>query len=494
MPFSVCFSPCHRPVRSAAVALAISLAAGAAPAQMRSLPPEVVAALDRAKVPREALSVVVQDVAGNAPARLTWQAQTPVNPASQMKLFTTSAALDLLGPAYTWDTPVWLQGSWRAGNAGVFDGNLVIKGTGDPKLVMERLWLLLRRVQQLGVREIHGDIVLDRSAFEVPAQNPADFDGEALRPSNVGADALLLNYKSVSLTFTPDAARGIALVSSEPPLAGVSIDTRVPLATGASAALCNDWRSALQADFADPKQLRFKGSYSSACGEKLWPVAYPDPAAYNEHLLAGLWSEMGGQLSGRVRDGLAPTTPPTFSVSSPTLLEVVRDINKFSNNVMAQQLFLTLALTQRGLGTPDNAREVLHQWMTTRYGEAGRAALIDNGSGLSRDTRVSAQLLARLLQDMTAGTQMSELMSSLPVSGVDGTMKRSKSPAGRAHLKTGSLRDVTAVAGYVLTASGHLCVLVGVVNHPNAGAAKPALDALIDWTARDMPGDLEAMK
>jgi D-alanyl-D-alanine carboxypeptidase/D-alanyl-D-alanine-endopeptidase (penicillin-binding protein 4) len=287
MPFSARFTPCRHGLRAAAAGLAIGLAASAAPAQMRSLPPEVAAALDRAKVPREALSVVVQDVAGNAAARLTWQAQTPVNPASLMKLFTTSAALDLLGPAYTWDTPVWLQGSWRAGSRGVFDGNLVIKGTGDPKLVMERLWLLLRRVQQLGVREIHGDIVLDRSAFEVPAQNPADFDGEALRPYNVSADALLLNYKSVSLTFTPDAARGIALVSSEPPLAGVSIDTRVPLATGALSTTCNDWRSALQADFADAKQLRFKGSYSPACGEKLWPVAYPEPASYNERLLGG---------------------------------------------------------------------------------------------------------------------------------------------------------------------------------------------------------------
>ena len=481
-------------MRGAVVGLAIGLACVAAPAQMRSLPPEVTAALDRAKVPREALSVVVQDVAGNAPARLSWQAQAPVNPASLMKLFTTSAALDLLGPAYTWNTPVWLQGSWRAGSNSVFDGNLVIKGTGDPKLVMERLWLLLRRVQQLGVREIHGDIVLDRSAFEAPAQNPADFDGEALRPYNVGADALLLNYKSVSLTFTPDAARGIAVISSEPPLAGVSVDTRMPLATGASATVCNDWRSALQADFADPRQLRFKGRYSPACGEKLWPVAYPDPAVYNERLLAGLWSEMGGQLSGRVRDGLAPDAPPTFSVSSPTLLEVIRDINKFSNNVMAQQLFLTLALTQRGLGTTDNAREVLRQWLTTRYGDAGRTALIDNGSGLSRDTRVSAQLLARLLQDLAASSQMSELMSSLPVNGVDGTMKRSKSLPGRAHLKTGSLRDVAAMAGYVLTASGRRCVLVAIVNHPNAGAAKPALDALIEWTASDVPVDLEAMR
>jgi D-alanyl-D-alanine carboxypeptidase/D-alanyl-D-alanine-endopeptidase (penicillin-binding protein 4) len=181
-------------------------------------------------------------------------------------------------------------------------------------------------------------------------------------------------------------------------------------------------------------------------------------------------------------------------VTSPTLAEVTRDINKFSNNVMAQQLFLTLGLTQRGLGTPDNAREVLRQWLTTRFGEAARTAVVDNGSGLSRDGRISAQLLARLLQESAAGTQMSELMSSLPVNGVDGTLKRSKAPPGRAHLKTGSLRDVSGVAGYVLGASGRRYVLVAIINHPNAGAAKAALDALIEWTARDTPTDLQALK
>jgi D-alanyl-D-alanine carboxypeptidase/D-alanyl-D-alanine-endopeptidase (penicillin-binding protein 4) len=203
---------------------------------------------------------------------------------------------------------------------------------------------------------------------------------------------------------------------------------------------------------------------------------------------------MGGQLAGRVREGQAPDTPPTFVVTSPTLAEVTRDINKFSNNVMAQQLFLTLGLTQRGLGTPDNAREVLRQWLTTRFGEAARTAVVDNGSGLSRDGRVSAQLLARLLQESAAGTQMSELMSSLPVNGVDGTMKRSKAPPGRAHLKTGSLRDVSGVAGYVLGASGRRYVLVGIINHPNAGAARAALDALIEWTARDTSTDQQALK
>ena len=452
---------------------------------LATLPPEVATALDRARVPREALSVVVQELGRRGAPRLSWQAQAEVNPASLMKLFTTYAALDLLGPAWTWRTPVWLQGALPSSVGGVFEGDVVIKGNGDPKLVVERVWLMLRRLQQLGVREIRGDIVLDRSAFDVPEQNPADFDGEALRPYNVRADALLLNYKALSFTFTPDPAHGVAVIATEPPLEDVRADSRVPLAAGVAATQCADWRGALQADFADPLRLRFKGLYSPACGEKQWPVAYAEPARYNERLLAGLWAEMGGKLTGSVRDGVAPATAPTFELASPPLAEVVRDINKYSNNVMAQQLFLTLALNQRGLGTPDGARDVLRGWLATRYGEAGQSAVIDNGSGLSRETRVSAALLARLLQDAAASPLMPEMMASLPVSGVDGTMRRSPTLTGRAHLKTGSLRDVSAVAGYLLAPSGRRYVLVGIVNHPNAAAARPALEALIQWSAND---------
>jgi len=471
---------------SAAFLLLLGCHAVAAPATaLRTLPPEVAAAMDRARVPREALSAVVQDLGRSSAPRLSWQAQAAVNPASLMKLVTTYAALDLLGAAWTWATPVWLQGSWPSGGGSVFEGDVVIKGSGDPKLVVERVWLLLRRLQQFGVREIRGDIVLDRSAFELPEQNPADFDGEALRPYNVRADALLLNYKSLSFTFTPDPVHGVAVISTEPALEGVRADARVPLAAGVGATQCNDWRGALQADFSDPQRLRFKGLYSPACGEKQWPVAYADPARYNGRLLAGLWAEMGGKLTGSVRDGTAPATAPTFELTSPPLAEVIRDINKYSNNVMAQQLFLTLALTQRGLGTPEGAREVLRGWLATRYGDAGRAAVIDNGSGLSRETRVSADLLAQLLQDAAASPLMPELMTSLPVSGVDGTMRRTQALAGRAHLKTGSLRDVTAVAGYLLAPSGRRYVLVGIVNHPNAAASRPALEALIQWTAND---------
>jgi serine-type D-Ala-D-Ala carboxypeptidase/endopeptidase (penicillin-binding protein 4) len=446
----------------------------AASAATRGLPAEVEAALDQAKLPRDALVAVVQEV-GSTSSRVNWQPQKLVNPASLTKLITTSAALDLLGPAWTWSTPVWLQGTLQNG---VLDGNLHIKGSGDPKLVLERMWLLLRRVQQLGVREIRGDIVLDRSAFILPDRNPGDFDGEALRPYNASADALLLNYKSVVMTFTPLPAKGVAVLTTDPPLYGVKFDATLPL----SNAPCDDWRSALKADFSDSTRIKLNGSFSGACGEKQWSVAYADPKTYNERALGGMWLEMGGKLSGVVRDGTAPAdVAATFEVLSPPLAEVVRDINKFSNNVMAQQLFLSLALVRRGLGTVEVARELMRQWLTDRLGDVARTALIDNGSGLSRDSRVTAQMMARLLQVAWASTTMPELLSSLPVTGVDGTLRRSATPAGRAHLKTGSLRDVMGVAGVLLTNTGRRYVVVAIVNHPNANAARPVLDALVKW-------------
>ena len=460
-----------------------------------TLPAEVRSALERAELPREALAVWVQEVGTTAAStaaasrpRLTWQADTPMNPASLTKLLTTYAALDLLGPAWTWSTPVWLNGPVQGG---VLDGNLVIKGSGDPKLVLERLWLMWRKVRQLGVREIRGDIVLDRSGFVVPAQNPADFDGEPLRPYNVTADALLLNYKAVTLTFTPDPARAAAFVGIEPPLAGVQVDASVPLANGPPNSPpkgCGDWRAELGAQFGDPAVIRLAGTFNPACGEKSWSIACVDPKSYSARALLGIWYEMGGTLSGTVRDGIAPASEPTFVLSSPPLAEIVRDINKFSNNVMAQQLFLTLGLVQRGAGTPDNARSVLQQWAVERFGaEAAAGLVVDNGSGLSRDTRVSVRLLARTLQESWAGPMMPELLASLPINGLDGTARRSRSPSVRAHLKTGSLRDVRGIAGVVLGDSGRRYVVVAVLNHPNAGsdAARAPLAALLQWVAND---------
>ena len=486
----------------ATLASLASMDAAAQPA-VQNLPPEVDALLARAKVPRDALAAIVVDAApamnGKSAPLLAWRASASVNPASVMKLVTTYAGLELLGPSYTWNTPVYVDGPIKDGE---LQGNLIIQGRGDPKLVIERLWLLLRRVKALGIKSISGDILLDRSAFAANTLNPAEFDNEPFRPYNVTPDALLINYKSVVMTFAPNPGAGVAHVSFDPPLANVQMQATVPLATGQGASLsaCGDYRGALKADFSDAFRLSFAGTYPAGCGEKIWAVAYADPASYAERAVHGLWHDMGGKLVGRVREGRAPSgLRPVFEAASPTLAEVIRDINKFSNNVMAQQLFLTFSLPQVGgarlantntaTQTPaskEASREVLRSWWQQRFGPQD-TPVFDNGSGLSRAERVTPQGLARMLQTAYVSGAMPELMASLPITGVDGTLRnnRSRVSQGWAHLKSGSLNEATALAGYVHTPSGRRLVVVGIVNHPNASAARPALDALVDWAVKE---------
>lgn len=457
------------------------------------LPESVATALARARIPLDAVSLLVADAQGQATPRLSHRPDATMNPASVIKLVTTFAALDLLGPAYVWRTPVWLDGRVRDG---VLKGNLVIQGQGDPKLVPERLWRLLLQVQGAGVLKIDGDIVLDHSAFAAIENNAGDFDGEPFRPYNVAPDALLFNFKAVSLTFVPDMAANFARVSPDAPLWGVQIPATVPL-SGDKTAACPDYRELLKADFSDPDRMVFAGTYPPGCGEKVWPVAYVDPKSFNARHIEALWRSLGGQLSGRVRDGLAPATAPTLEWLSPPLADVVRDINKFSNNVMMQQVFLTLALplpttskTQTTGFTPvtrEMARTVVQRWWQQRI-SATEPLVLDNGAGLSRRERISARGLLKLLQTAYVSPAMPELMSSLPIVGMDGTLKRSRASAGSAHLKTGSLRDVMALAGYVHTASGRRLGLVAIINHANAHNARPALDALLDWALSDNAG------
>ncbi len=481
--------------RRAVVAVGLTMGLGAtSPGNawaQTTLPVDVELALKRAKVPSRSIAVVVQDV-GNPRSRLTWNAGRSMNPASLEKLLTTTAALDLLGPAWTWRTRVWLDGTVEPGtNGDVLDGRVVIEGAGDPKLVAERLWLLMQRLRQTGLRTIRGDIVVDQSAFDIPEVAPERFDNEPLRPYNVRPQPLLVAQKSLQLTFTPWPARGVATVGVLPALDGVTIDATVPL-DGAEG--CANWRAGLAAQWSGATRLRFDGRYPTACGERVWPMAYPDPAGWHARVIASMWSALGGTLTGAVIETRAPAAPrgatkaPAFEFASPPLSEVARDINKYSNNTMAQQLFLTLSLQRRGRGTWEGSREELRSWLAERVhvppGEA-KDLVVDNGSGLSRESRLSASLLARVLQHAWRGAVMPELMASLPVGGVDGTLRRAQPVNGRAYLKTGSLRDVAGIAGYVMGASGKRSVVVAIVNDDQANAARPALDALVNWVADD---------
>ena len=461
------------------------------------LPPTVLEALRRAQVPASAFSALVQRVDG-APERLRYRADVAVNPASVMKLVTTYAAIDLLGPDFTWSTRFLADGPV---SGGALRGNLYIQGSGDPKLVLERIQAAFERLQDQGVQVILGDMVLDHSAFDVPQRDPGAFDGEALRPYNTQPDALLVNFKSVVLTFQPDPRARVARVLSEPPLANLQVDATVPLAKGA----CGDWRGALRARFDNPNAIRFEGRYPQRCGEKVWPVAYQDPASYAARALEGLWRASGGSLTGRVRSGTVPPRAHLLhDATSLPLSDIISDVNQWSNNVMAQQVFLTLGrvspprpearpAARSASGPPEvgrfeRSREVVKRWWTQTLGIRYAPPVMENGSGLSRVERITPDALAAMLRHAARHPRGGAFVDSLSVAGVKGTAARyARSPESPAHgnawLKTGTLRDVTGIAGYVNALNGQRYTVVGFINHPQASAARPALEALVEWVA-----------
>jgi D-alanyl-D-alanine carboxypeptidase/D-alanyl-D-alanine-endopeptidase (penicillin-binding protein 4) len=499
----------------APAATAVGCLMGGAWAQAAGVPPAVEAALARANVPKNALSIAVAEVGQMAPL-MSHRPNQPVNPASLMKLITTFAGLDLLGPEFTWKTRVYADGPVRDG---VLLGNLYLRGGGDPKLTFDRLDDWLRQLRQPGaanpgpmITQVMGDIVLDSGAFDLPAKDPFAFDGDGLRPYNVPPDAMLVNFGSLLLTFTPDPGRQVAVVRSEPPVQGLAIDAAVPL----SQEPCGDWRGSLRADFTDRQRFSFAGRYPLACGERVWPVAFPDGRGFGPRVVEALWRNGGGQLGGTVREGSTPRPARLLrSFESLPLAEVIADINKFSNNVMAQLLYLTLGqpgvgpggavpganvgaaaastvgVAPGGRGTGfGQARSRLDRWWRERFGPEAYVPVVDNGSGLSRDERTTANALLAVLQQAAAHPQAPVYASSLSVAGVDGTARRmgerhpNSEALGQAQLKTGTLRDVTALAGYVSTRSGKRLAMVAIINHPNAPAARPALDALVDHLAR----------
>ena len=486
-----------------------------------ALPPTVSAALQRAMIPESAVGIHVQRVGGveqpsvadeasddagertsnpaspaalappaaararvagvgergQSQAILSRNADYAMNPASTMKLVTTYAALELLGPAFTWKTVV-ASNAPQGGSS--LEGDLYLRGAGDPKFVVESFWLMLRQLRGRGIKTIRGDLVLDRSLFEAAPYDPSAFDSEPLRPYNVGPNALLVNFKAVTLRFIPDETRREVRVAMEPLLADVTV---APIAYADGA--CGDWKARIAADFTRSDRIAFGGAYPASCGEQAWNVSILDHRQYVASLFRSLWAELGGRLLGTIRDGTMPADARVLvERESPSLADVVRDINKFSNNVMARELFLSLAAeTLKAPANLERGQRVIQGFYASK-GIAMPEFVIENGSGLSRRERISARSMARVLQAAWASPVMPELMSSLPLVGYDGTMKKRlnlRSVAGRAHIKTGSLSEVRAVAGYVLAASGKRYVVVAFVNHPNAAAAQPAQDALLQW-------------
>ncbi len=463
-------------------ALLLALLLVPAGALARELPATVSAALARANVPQSAVAIVVEPVDGGA-ALLALHEGQAVNPASVMKLVTSYAALDLLGPAFTFHTDVLLDGALAGG---VLDGNLVIRGGGDPKLTYERVWQLAHQLHGRGLREVRGDIVIDRGYFAPVRHDPAAFDKDPRRAYNVAPDAFLVNFHALDFAFIPEGD-GVR-VTADPDLPNVEIASRIRLTPEP----CGWWPGGIQTEFTEDGLIAtvvFSGSFPASCGEKHRALSVFDGPRFAESVLRWVWSESGGVLRGKVRAGTVPPQARLFHrYESEPLANLVRDMNKNSNNVLARHLFLALSAERGAPGEPAASARIVREWLGTK-GIDARALAIENGAGLSRSDRVSAGAVAALLKSAWASPVMPELASSLPIFATDGTLKlrRGAGATGQAHLKGGTLTGVQSVAGYVLDREGKRFALAMIVNHANANAAQPALDALVEWVHDGRP-------
>ncbi len=464
-----------------ALGAVLSVAASCS-AMAQGLPAELAAAWKATGLPDSALSVVVERVDGTRVVAVN--PEQPRNPASVMKLVTTFAALDSLGPAYVWRTQLLVHPGTTVSADGELSGPLYLRASGDPLFKLEDLWRLLRELRLRGVRSIP-ELVVDRSIFGSVAIDPGAFDGDSSRAYNASPDAWVVGFGAVRLLFIPDSRLRRWRVTMDPPLPGVVVEGELKW----SDAPCPGAPSVRTEPFLTSTgvSLRLAGTVSGSCGEfSVYRLALPQPQ-HAEGAFRRLWEEMGGTVQGRVRPGVVPGDAVLFVThESPSLAEVVRVINKSSNNVMARLLLLALGANfEPGPATVASGERAVGRILAAR-GLQFPELVVDNGSGLSRDARISAQSLARLLAAAWRSPFMPEFVSSLAIPGVDGTVRRRlrESPAaGMAHLKSGSLRDVRAMAGYVLAASGRRYTVVSLVNDEGAQQANGFHDKLIAWLA-----------
>lgn len=452
-------------------------AAHTAPAPA-ALPAPVQAALQKANISPASVAIYTRAVDQAQPS-LAHNIDAPMNPASVMKLFTAFVALDAFGPAATWDTIARTDGEIRPDG---LHGNLYLQGSGDPLLDLKRLTLFFNRLHQLGIERIHGDIVLDSSALTLPAHDPGAFDGRPLRPYNSGPDGLLVHFNTLGLLLIPGArANDPVTALPEPALAAPKLDNQIRTGGGG----CGTWYAGLTAELVGDT-LRLAGKLPAACGQRLWGLAPLSPSRYAVEAVRALWSQTGGRLNGQVRHGDTPMNARRLlTETSPSLTEILREMNKWSSNLIARQLFALVGqqFDPESADAVASAREATRA-ILARHGVDVRGFVIDNGAGLSRRARASARTIGETLLAAWRSPWMPEFTASLPIAGEDGTARRlskNSGAQGHAHLKTGTIDHVRAMAGFVLDRHGQRHILVFLANAPNAHAALPVQNALIEW-------------
>lgn len=445
-----------------------------------ALPEGVAELLHKHRIPESQVSLVVREMDGNAPL-LRLNAETPRNPASVIKLLTTLAALELLGPGHHWQTAYLADGAIEDG---VLRGDLIFKGGGDPFLTVERMLGDVLALRQRGLETVAGQLVIDNSRFAPAPHDRGAFDGKAQRLYNVGPDAALANFSATRFVIEPHGNE--IRVRAEPTLAGLKIVNGIKARDGKCINPNAGWSYRLKGD-GENLTVSFRGAYRTRCGSHSISRSLLPNSDYTHRLFVSLWRAMGGQLGGGYRVSTAPETAQLLlKRPSEPLADIITGINKFSNNVMSRQLLLTIGAELHGEpGTVEGGTGAIKNWLSANS-VVMPELVMENGSGLSRKSRLSASGLSALLKRGWDSTYRPEFVSSLPLAAIDGTLRKrlNHSPLrGRARIKTGLINGVRSMAGYVHARNNrHYSVVMmidsGKVNFWNGNALQ---DAMLRW-------------
>ncbi|MBI4006049.1 MAG: D-alanyl-D-alanine carboxypeptidase/D-alanyl-D-alanine-endopeptidase [Gammaproteobacteria bacterium] len=444
------------------------------------IPQEIRSIFSRYKLPLDSFSLYIKDIDSAQPL-LDFNADTARNPASVIKLLTTFAGLELLGPYYTWETRFYLDGVLENNR---LMGNLILQGGGDPLLVEETFWHILYNLHARGLKHIDGDLVIDNSLFEKEAGSTGDFDNKPYHAYNAFPDAALINFLAHQFVFIPQNDR--VLIYADPPADNLQIRNNVRLTTGT----CRSQHSLVSMNVTmQSAQIitEFSGNYPASCGEQTLTRAVIPGDQYLYGVFKSLWEDLGGTISGTYRNDTISDKAQLFYVEkSKPLSEIIMYINKFSNNIMARQLLLTIGHEMNGAqGTKLLGSQAIETWLQ-QNGINTSQLIIDNGSGLSRDTRITARTLGQLLEHAWRSPYQPEFLASLPIAGKDGTMRKRLNggiPPGKIRIKTGLINDVRSMAGYVHSQNDNHYIVVSLQNYPGIQNYAGTLiqDEILKW-------------
>jgi D-alanyl-D-alanine carboxypeptidase/D-alanyl-D-alanine-endopeptidase (penicillin-binding protein 4) len=397
-----------------------------------------------------------------------------MSPASTMKLVTTRAALDLLGPNHRWITEIYYDGEIRHGK---LFGNLYLLTAGDPTMSIEKLWRLLSHIKASGITTIDGDVIIDRSVYRIPSHDPAAFDQRPTKTYNVGPDAFLVGENKIQITVDTNSGSSPAPLFMFPNLGELKLKSEVELREGK----CS--RSKIEASLLGDT-ISVKGALPRDCGLQFYEVNLLSPKDFSELVLRELWKSGGSTLSGKISEGLIPRESKFLtSFASEPLALAIRKINKESSNSLARLLYLALASTKIYENSEQDSESTIRAWANKKNMHTD-GLVFDNGSGLSRSERLSPLFLSEVLADAWRNPFSAEFISSLSIPGIDGTLRNRLTQSAiteRAHLKTGLLNEVRSIAGYLNHPSGHTFSVVVMINGPHQNNRMETIDAIIDW-------------